>query len=55
MALVYAIRPFPDNICTSGADAFVDNQVMIARGSVKGEGPRSSCSASWYSLESLFP
>ena len=29
MALVYAIRAFPDNICNSRVDVFVDSQVMI--------------------------
>ena len=29
MALVYAIRAFPDNICNSRVDVFVDSQMMI--------------------------
>ena len=38
--LVYAIRAFPDNICNSRVDAFVDSQVMI--GAWKSQGGKSS-------------
>ena len=53
MALVYAIRAFPDNICNSRVDVFVDSQVMI--GAWEGESPRSAWSesqrnSSWKSL-----